>query len=90
MWSTELNPNYIAFPVAVAVLLLAAWAERIHARRSWAVRWLAFGPAGEPRRWTYTVPVLRVLAATSLAWGLTLLSVLPAESLDTTGNDSKS
>jgi Ca-activated chloride channel family protein len=85
----ELNPNYLAAPVAAVVLLLAAWAEAIHARRCRAVGRLAFGPAGKPRAWTRAVPLLRVVAATALGWGLTILLVAPAESIDTTGAEAE-
>lgn len=84
----ELNPNYFAVPLAALVLLFAAWAERIHARRSLAVGRLAFGPTGAPRSWTRSVPFLRVAAATALAWGLTILVVSPSEALDTTGSEA--
>lgn len=84
----DLNPNYVALPLAAVVLLLAVWAERIHARRCQAVGRLAFGPSGLPRSWTRAVPLLRVVAATALAWGLTILAVSPPEALDTTGNEN--
>lgn len=86
MFSTELNPNVFAVPIALVVLLLAVWAERIHGRRTRAVAWLAFGPTGRPRPWTHFAPPLRVVAATALAWGLTILSVSPTEGIDTTGD----
>lgn len=88
MFSTELNPNYFAVPIAAVVLLAAVWAERIHARRVRAVAWLAFGPAGAPHRWTRAVGPLRIVAASLLAWGLTILAVSPTVPLDTTGNTS--
>lgn len=86
MYSTELNPNVFAVPAAIAVLLAGVWAERIHARRSRAVAWLAFGPSGRPRPWTRLAAPLRVVAATALAWGLTILAVSPTEGIDTTGD----
>src|SRR5262245_26491308 len=81
----ESNPNYVALPLAVVVLLLSAWAERIHARRSRAVGRLAFGPTGEPRPWTQCVPALRVIAAAALAWGLAILAIEPGAAIETTG-----
>src|SRR4051812_28020818 len=86
MFSTELNPNVFAVPTAIVVLVAAVWAERIHARRSQAVAWLAFGPEGRPRPWTRMTGPLRIAAATALAWGLTILAVSPITALDTTGN----
>ena len=84
---TELNPNYVALPLAAVALIASAWAERIHAGRCRAVGRLAFGPTGEPRRWTGLAGPLRVLAATALAWGLAILAVSPSEALDTTGSE---
>lgn len=84
----ELHPNYVALPLAAAVLLLAAWAERIHARRCREVRWLAFGPTGEPRRWTRAVPLLRIVAATALVWGLAILALAPNAGFDANGSES--
>lgn len=89
MWLTEVHPNAVALPLAAVVMLLAVWAERIHARRCDAVRWMAFGPTGEPRPWTRVVPLLRVVAASALAWGLTILAVSPTMGIDLTGSDSE-
>jgi Ca-activated chloride channel homolog len=60
----------------VAVILLAALAELLHARRCGPVARLAFGPGGHPRKWTHIAPWLRVAAAGSLAWGLTTLLLI--------------
>jgi Ca-activated chloride channel family protein len=76
------NPNAVAVPVGLAVLFLAALAERLHVRRCRAVARLAFGPSGSPRGWTRAVPALRVLAAGAAAWGLALLALAPTEPLD--------
>ncbi|QDU29725.1 hypothetical protein ETAA8_48400 [Anatilimnocola aggregata] len=84
----ELNPNYLALPVAALVLILSAVAETMHSRRSRALARLAFGPTGEPRVWTQAVPLLRVIAATALAWGLVILAIAPSEGIQTTGADS--
>jgi Ca-activated chloride channel family protein len=89
MSSLELNPNLVAVPVGIVVLLLAVWAERIHARRMAAVGRLAFGPTGRPRRWVEGVGPLRAVAAGLLAWGLTVLAVGPIVPLDTTGNEAE-
>lgn len=76
------NPNVVAVPFGLVVLGLAAWAERLHARRCRAVARLAFGPGGTPRGWTRAVPALRAAAAGLAAWGLALLAVAPIEPLD--------
>lgn len=85
----DLNPNTIAVPAAVAIFLLAMWAERIHARRSAAVASLAFGPQRGPRPWVHAVGPLRACAAGLLAWGLTVLAIGPAAPLATTGHDQE-
>ena len=67
---------------ALAVLLLASFAEWLHARRIRAVARLAFGPAGAAHRWTRTVPALRSLSLAAFTWGLATLLMLkfaPAE-----------
>ena len=58
---------------ALAVLLLTALAEWLHARRIRAVGRLAFGPAGRGRAWTAWVPWLRPLAFAAFAWGLAVM-----------------
>lgn len=82
------NPNHVALLLAAVVLVLSAWAEWMHARRSAALGRLAFGPAGRPRSWTSAAPVLRVAAGTLLAWGLVILALAPQEALSTTGTDA--
>ena len=76
------NPNVVAVPLGLVVLLFAATAEWLHARRCRAVARLAFGPTGEPRRWTRAAPALRTLAAGFAAWGLALLALSPPEALN--------
>lgn len=62
----------------IAVLLLAGLGEWLHARRSRAVRRLAFGPGGEPARWTFAAPWLRIASVGLLTWGwLTLFLIQP-------------
>ena len=64
--------------IVLAVMLLGALAETIHARRCRRLRYLAHGPQGDARCWTRGVPVLRVIALGAFCWGLlTLLSVGP-------------
>jgi len=60
------------------VMLLAALAEWLHVRRCRRVARLAFGPSGQAREWTRSVPWLRVVSVSALAWGLaTLLHLGP-------------
>ncbi len=61
---------------AAVVLLLAALAEWLHARRCRRVALLAFGPSGKPREWTWFVPILRVAALAALTWGLVTLYLM--------------
>jgi Ca-activated chloride channel family protein len=63
--------------VTLAVLVLAAAAEKSHARRCHHVAALAFGPGGKPAPWARIAPLLRILGLGSLAWGLATLLMLP-------------
>jgi Ca-activated chloride channel family protein len=62
--------------IALMVMLVAALAEWLHARRCRRVAVLAFGPSGKPRRWTTIAPVLRVGSVGLLTWGLLNLFLL--------------
>lgn len=62
----------------LAVILLATLGEWLHARRCQPVGRLAFGPTGGPALWTKAAPFLRVIALSSLTWGLlTLFEIKP-------------
>ena len=61
---------------ALAVLILVALAEWLHAMRCRRVAVLAFGPSGRPREWTGWVPFARVLGLAMLSWGLVVLFLL--------------
>jgi Ca-activated chloride channel family protein len=68
----------VAVLAACAVVLLAAAAETLHARRCRRVAVLAFGPGRRPAPWAHAAPALRVLALAGLTWGLaTLLLLVP-------------
>lgn len=60
--------------LAVLILLLAA--ERLHAQRVRRVAPLAFGPVRKPASWARTTPLLRVVGAATLTWGLTTLLLM--------------
>lgn len=62
---------------ALAVAILAAAAEVLHARRSRRLARLAFGPNQRPAPWALFAPPLRVAAMTALVWGLVTLLELP-------------
>ncbi len=61
---------WIGTGVAIA---LTAFAELLHGLRMRRIGRLAFGPLQRAARWTAIVPVLRVLSAGLLAWGLLTL-----------------
>jgi Ca-activated chloride channel homolog len=64
--------------VTIAVVVLVALGELLHAQRVRRVAYLAFGPDAAPSAWAHAAPWLRALAAGGLAWGLsTLLTVDP-------------
>jgi Ca-activated chloride channel family protein len=65
--------------VLSVVVILAAAAEALHARRVRHVARLAFGPGGRPSVWARSAPVLRVVSLGALAWGLTTLWMLDAK-----------
>jgi len=68
----------VAELAACAVVILAASAELLHARRVRQVAPLAFGPHRRPELWTYLAAPLRVLALAGVCWGLiTLLLATP-------------
>lgn len=83
------NPSQVALLFAAVVFGLSVGAEWRHARRSAALGRLAFGPTGEPRRWTKAVPGLRVIAGTLLAWGLVILTLAPSEAINTPGTEAE-
>jgi Ca-activated chloride channel family protein len=62
--------------IALIVAAVTAAAEWLHARRVRRVARLAFGPAGRPAFWVPAAPVLRVVAATAVAWGALMLVML--------------
>jgi Ca-activated chloride channel family protein len=66
----------VAKLAALAVVVLAAAAERLHARRVRRVAALAFGPTGRPAMWARLAPLLRVAALGAACWGLTTLLLL--------------
>ena len=65
-------PDY----TALAICALAIVGEVMHARRCRRVARLAFGPAARPHSWTQCAPLLRVVAVTLLACGMTVLFLL--------------
>ncbi len=75
----------VAELVALAVFIVTAAAEALHARRVRRLAALAFGPGRRPALWARLTPVLRAAAASALAWGLTTLLLLPPKVHKLTG-----
>jgi Ca-activated chloride channel family protein len=63
----------IPLAAALAVLLLALLAERLHERRCRLVAHLATGPTGRPRAWVRWVGPVRAIALATAAWALVTL-----------------
>jgi Ca-activated chloride channel homolog len=68
-----MEPWIIAALAACGIIISMTIAEILHAQRSRRVSHLAFGAKARARRWAVAAPLLRVLAATSLVWGLWIL-----------------
>jgi len=69
----------VALPelVAILVLLFAIGAEYLHARRVGNLQALVFGPGKRPAPWVRSVPILRALSLTAMAWAMLTLMQLP-------------
>jgi Ca-activated chloride channel family protein len=67
--------------ISLGVLVLAAAAEWLHARRCARVERLAFGAAG-PRRWTRFVGAIRAASVALLAWSVLVLWSIDGASAD--------
>ena len=68
----------VAELAAAGILILAAGAELLHARRVRRIAALAFGPDCSPSYWARSAPLLRVASLAALTWGmLTLIDLTP-------------
>lgn len=67
----------VAELATLALVIVAAAAERLHWQRCRRIAPLAFGPRRRPRAWVYVAPVLRVAALGALGWGFITLIQLP-------------
>jgi len=68
----------VAELAAAGILILAAGAELLHARRVRRIAALAFGPDCRPSYWARSAPLLRVASLAALTWGmLTLIDLTP-------------
>ncbi len=77
-----LDPSILGLGCAVVVALLVAVAETLHSRRIERVAHLAFGVGGRPRWWVVVAPVVRVLSAAAVVWGLVVLALLPPRTIE--------
>lgn len=59
---------------ALAIVMLGA--EWLHARRCRRMAYLAFGPTRRPAAWARLAPLLRIIAATAMCWGMVTLILL--------------
>jgi len=66
----------VAELAALGAAILCVLAEIIHAIRVRRVAELAFGPTRRPAIWAFPAPLLRVLAVSALAWGMTTLMLI--------------
>jgi Ca-activated chloride channel family protein len=57
----------------VIVLIGAEW---LHARRCRRLAYLAFGPTRRPAAWARFAPLLRIIAAAAMCWGMVTLILL--------------
>lgn len=59
-----------------ALLIVMIGAEWLHARRCRRLAYLAFGPTRRPATWARLAPLLRIVAAAALCWGMVTLILL--------------
>lgn len=64
----------IATLIAFVVLIVAALAEAMHARRTARIGRLAFGPKGRPAAWTVIAPPVRCVGLALAVWGALVLA----------------
>ncbi|MFM7051329.1 MAG: vWA domain-containing protein [Planctomycetota bacterium] len=69
------NAFTAALAAGVAALVVAAVAERLHARRTARVARLAFGPTGRPAAWARLAPAARIAGLALAAFGATVLAL---------------
>jgi len=68
--------------LSMALLLIVAMGEWLHARKTRRIARLSFGPAGRPRLWVTVVAPIRCIATGLLCWGLLTLLSLDGASVD--------
>ena len=76
------NVVFLAVLVAFAVCVCILAAEWIHLHRIARVAFLAFGSSGRARTWVTFAPVIRVVAAGAVAFGLTVLFLMEPAAIE--------
>ncbi len=76
------SPAIVAAIVALSLALLVGLAEWLHSQRIARVAYLAFGSQGSSRSWVALAPVARVLAASAVAFGLTVLGLMQPAAIE--------
>ncbi len=72
--------------IALALGLLVAVAEVLHARKVARIARLAFGPTGTPAAWATLAPIVRSVGVASATWGAVVLSQWDPVEAETTPN----
>jgi Ca-activated chloride channel family protein len=72
----------VAELAALAVIVVVAAAETLHAVRVRRVARLTFGPRRHPRHWARLAPLVRVAALGAMTWGLVTLMLLTPKTRD--------
>lgn len=76
------HPVIASLIAAIVVAMGVALAEWLHRKRVAKVRFLAFGAAGEPRRWTLMAAWVIVPASAAVAFGAMLVFLTEPEPMD--------
>jgi len=66
----------VAELAACALVIVMIGAEWLHARRCRRLAYLAFGPKRRPAAWARLTPLLRIIAAAAMCWGMVTLILL--------------
>lgn len=73
------QPVYFASAIALVVLLLGGFAERMHAKRVGRIAYLLYGETEKGSAFARFSPLLRCVAMAGCIWGLVILLLVPAE-----------
>ncbi len=76
------HPVFIATIIALGCALLMFVAEWLHGKRIARVAYLAFGSQGRSRGWVAVAPFVRIVGASSIAFGLTVLWLMQPAAIE--------